>query len=83
MEIDPKKVEVIITNLLSNAFKFTPDGGQIQLNAIVASDTLQLQVNTRVFGKFVPGIIKPDSYAQQLLVIPVLTNILWWHCFFL
>ena len=28
---DPEKLEVILTNLLSNAFKYTPDGGKIDV----------------------------------------------------
>ncbi|MCE7043225.1 hybrid sensor histidine kinase/response regulator transcription factor [Dyadobacter sp. CY312] len=29
---DPEKLEVILTNLLSNAFKYTPDGGKIDVS---------------------------------------------------
>lgn len=32
-EVDPQKLDRIITNLLSNAFKFTPRGGTIRLRA--------------------------------------------------
>jgi DNA-binding response OmpR family regulator/nitrogen-specific signal transduction histidine kinase len=35
--IDTEKIEKIITNLLSNAFKFTPDGGTIIINVTTTS----------------------------------------------
>ena len=30
-EVDPQQIEKVVANLLSNAFKFTPDGGEITL----------------------------------------------------
>lgn len=46
MYIDRKKVDKIIYNLLSNAFKFTPKGGKIELTVNVdeASDTCTIAV---------------------------------------
>ena len=33
MNYDKEKIETVLTNLLSNAFKFTPDGGNISIEA--------------------------------------------------
>ncbi len=37
---DPEKMEQILTNVLSNAFKFTPKGGEISVQLSVTSDQL-------------------------------------------
>lgn len=61
--IDKTYVEMIITNLLSNAFKFTPDGGEITLSAwkkensfgLTIKDTgigIQPEKLTRIFERF-------------------------------
>lgn len=35
---DRKRLEILLVNLVSNAFKFTPDGGKIQIKAGIAAD---------------------------------------------
>lgn len=41
---DADKVEKIVTNLLSNAFKFTPKNGRVQVEADIKNEELHLRV---------------------------------------
>lgn len=50
--IDKDKFEKIINNVLSNAFKFTPDGGSIEVNAI--NDTKNLNIIITDTGVGIP-----------------------------
>src|SRR5690606_9169897 len=43
-EIDADKVSRIVLNLLSNAFKFTPDGGRVRLSAREEGERLVVEV---------------------------------------
>ena len=65
---DGEKVRQVITNLLSNAYKFTPEGGKIILAAVKTGDSVRVSVQDNgigipkehqhlIFGKFqqVPG----------------------------
>lgn len=54
--IDHRQMEKVVTNLLSNAFKFTPDGGTISI-ALQCIDELQLQISVTDNGK---GIEEED-----------------------
>lgn len=53
--VDQNKLEKVINNLLSNAFKFTPKGGQIRLRQVDEGDSLLFQVQDTG-----PGIAPED-----------------------
>jgi len=44
IEVDADKITQVVTNLLGNATKFTPAGGQITVGAARVKDTLQIDV---------------------------------------
>ena len=48
--IDKDAVEKMVYNLLSNAFKFTPDGKRIEVNVVKENDTVSVQVKDEGIG---------------------------------
>ncbi|MBF0318722.1 MAG: PAS domain S-box protein [Nitrospirae bacterium] len=56
-QADGEKVQRILLNLLSNAFKFTPDGGEIQLKVEVVDNQAMLCIQDNGIG------IPPDLYT--------------------
>jgi len=70
-QLDAAKVQRILLNLISNAFKFTPDGGQIEVK--LESIEKQSEVSTHEFSttesharsaSALPSLARPQMYAQ-------------------
>ncbi len=59
---DPDKLEKIVTNLLSNAFKFTPDNGRIEVFADYSKQELLLTV--RDYGIGIPAARLPHIFDR-------------------
>ena len=59
---DPDKLERVLLNLLSNAFKFTPDGGTIALR-LVASDA-ETQITVDDSGPGVPPELRAAIFER-------------------
>jgi PAS domain S-box-containing protein len=55
---DTERVTQILTNLLSNAYKYTPTGGRITVAATLAGDGVQIAVRDTGIG------LSPDEVAQ-------------------
>lgn len=63
---DPMATDIIVGQLLENAFKYSPDGGAVQVSATAAADLIEVTVadhgigiaaadRERVFDRFVQG----------------------------
>lgn len=51
---DPEKLEMIVNNLLSNAFRFEPDGGEVILEATVSENISSVSISVVNRGSFIP-----------------------------
>nr|WP_320133570.1 ATP-binding protein [uncultured Holophaga sp.] len=59
MEADPGMIQRVLLNLLSNAFKFTPPGGRIQLVVCLLESAVRIEVHDTG-----PGI--PESHRERI-----------------
>ena len=48
IDADPDKIEQILTNLVNNAIKYSPGGGQVQVSGAVVADSLPQMVSVQV-----------------------------------
>ena len=55
IRIDESRIEQVVVNLLSNAFKFTPENGEVSIGAKVSGDSLLVEVRDNG-----PGIAKEN-----------------------
>jgi len=56
VKADPNAMEIILTNLLSNALKYTPEGSQIQVRLLSSKQEVRLQILDEG-----PGISEEDK----------------------
>lgn len=61
-DIDPGRVEQIITNLLSNALRYTPQGGQIDLTLRQQGSLLELNIHDS--GPGIPAEALPHIFER-------------------
>ncbi|GHB58256.1 ATP-binding protein [Persicitalea jodogahamensis] len=59
---DADKLEKIVTNLLSNAFKFTPDGGRVNVQVEYADNELSLKVQD--YGVGIEAVRLPHIFDR-------------------
>lgn len=50
VEFDPEKMEILLSNLISNAFKYTPEGGKIVLSIDETDEKITLVVEDNGIG---------------------------------
>jgi excisionase family DNA binding protein len=49
-QVDPLRLEQVLSNLLDNAVKYSPDGGPIQVDLVQRGDTVELSVQDSGLG---------------------------------
>jgi PAS domain S-box-containing protein len=61
-QVDAEKVQRVLLNLLSNAFKFTPSGGRIQVQLTAEDQNLRIQV--RDSGPGIPAELRQAIFER-------------------
>lgn len=62
VEVDADRIQQIVSNLLSNAIRFTPTGGRIEVQCGQAADVIELLV--RDSGKGIPADALPHVFER-------------------
>lgn len=62
---DQEKIEIALFNLLSNAFKFTPDGGTIEFNLAQTADEIKMTISDSGCGVAVSDVSRIFNKFQQ------------------
>ncbi len=63
-EVDPDKIERVVMNLLSNAFKFTPRGGSIGCSLAAAPDAGRASLRVEDSGPGVPASLRAAVFER-------------------
>lgn len=56
-KVDPDNIDTIVFNLVANAMKYTPDGGEIKVSLRIREDSGKIEISVRDTG---PGIDEKD-----------------------
>lgn len=70
VSFDPEKLEIVLTNLLSNAFKYTPENGSIEVHAGCTEDSGHISISVKDSGTGIhedelPHIFEPFYQAYK------------------
>ena len=73
--VDREKLIQILTNLLGNAAKFTPAGGEVELRLVESNDAATVQIQVRDSGPGIPAdklevIFEPFVQLERSLTTP-------------
>jgi two-component system, chemotaxis family, CheB/CheR fusion protein len=69
VRIDPERFQQVVANLLSNALKFTPSGGQIRVQLSRSADVVELVVSDSGIGirkDFLPHVFERFRQAERV-----------------
>jgi signal transduction histidine kinase/CheY-like chemotaxis protein/HAMP domain-containing protein len=66
LELDPARLKQVLYNYLSNAIKFTPEGGRITIRALAEGDRVRFEVEDTGVGISPAGLARLFGEFQQV-----------------